>query len=239
VNGSDWGWTSTGTLLVFVAAAAGLLATARSVVRSDQPIVDLALLRLPHFAPMSAYLLVFHVAFGAMLLSVVLWQQEVWRFSALETGLGVAPGPLLVPLVATQAGRLAARLGAQRVLALGSLVFAAGVASWAVLVEPTSTYAGSLLPGMLLTGLGVGLCVPTAMAVGSSHLPPSRLSTGSAVLSTARQIGIALGVAVLVAVLQSRAGSAGFAPGWWLVAAAAGVAGATALVGRSSSAHES
>ncbi|MBM7520148.1 MFS transporter [Nocardioides nitrophenolicus] len=229
VNGSEWGWTSAGTLSAFAVAAAGIAATALSVVRGERPIVDLALLRVPHFAPMSVYLLVFHVAFGAMLLSVILWQQDVWRFSALESGLGVAPGPLLVPLVASRAGRLAARLGAHRVLTLGSLVFAAGVASWAVLVDPTSTYAGSLLPGMLLTGLGVGLCVPTAMAVGSSQLPPSRFSTGSAVLSTARQVGIALGVAALVAVLQGHSGSGGFAPGWWLIAAAATLAGLTTL----------
>ncbi len=73
----------------------------------------------------------FSIAFGAMLLSIVLWGQDVWGWSALQTGLGVAPGPLMVPLFAfLVAGRLIARFGPGRVIAAGATIYAAGATWW-------------------------------------------------------------------------------------------------------------
>jgi hypothetical protein len=72
------------------------------------------------------------------------------------------------------------------------------------------------------------------MALGSSGLPPQRLSTGSAVLSTARQIGIAVGVALVVAILQSRPGVDGFHSAWIATAAVALVASAGMLTRKAS-----
>ena len=152
---------------------------------------------------MSVNLLIFHVAFGAMLLSLVLWLEHVWGYSALRTGLAVAPGPLLVPVVAAYAGRIAARIGTRPTIAAGGVIFGLGLLAWAAWADGAPGYATAILPGLALTGVGVGLAVPTAMALGSSGLPPQRLSTGSAVLSTARQIGIAIGIALVVAILQS------------------------------------
>ncbi|WP_313362912.1 MFS transporter [Microbacterium sp.] len=233
VDGSDWGWTSTRTLTVGAIVVAGLALNAYAVVRSADPIVSLSLLRTPHFTSMSLTLLTFHVAFGAMLLALVLWLQDVWDLSALQTGLSIAPGPLLVPFVAVLGGRLVARIGARPVIMLGTGVFAAGVASWALLAGPETSYAGTILPGMLLTGIGVGLIVPPATAVGCSQLPPERHSTGSAVLQTARQVGIAVGVAALVAILAAREpGPEAFVVAWWTTAAFAVLAGVTAM-GRS------
>ena len=76
---------------------------------------------------------VFSIAFGAMLLSRCCGAQEVWGWSALRTGLAVAPGPLMVPLFSfLVAGRLIARFGPGRVIGVGAAVFAAGVAWWAL-----------------------------------------------------------------------------------------------------------
>ena len=58
---------------------------------------------------------------------------------------------------------------------------------------------------MIPTGIGVGLTLPTMMATASSSLPPASFATGSAVVNMIRQIGLALGVAVLVAVLGTAA----------------------------------
>ena len=90
-------------------------------------------------------------------------------------------------------------IGARAVATLGTVVFATGVTSWALLAGPSTSYAATILPGLLLTGIGVGPVVPPAMALGCSHLPPEHHGTGSAVLQTARQVGIAVGVAALVA----------------------------------------
>jgi MFS family permease len=174
-----------------------------------------------------------------MLLSVVLWEQNDWAWSALRAGLAIAPGPLMVPLFSfAVAGRLIARFGAAVVVTLGSAVFAAGLAWWAVAIGLRPDYPGGMLPGMLLTGAGVGLTLPTLMATAAAALPPSSFATGSAAVNMIRQIGLAVGVALLVAVLGAPASPAArlaaFRHGWWLAAglAVAGLLPTVALLRR-------
>jgi MFS family permease len=92
---------------------------------------------------------------------------------------------------------------------------------------------------MLLTGLGVGLTLPTAFAVGAGTLPPQRFATGSGVLSMARQLGLALGVALLVALLGTPDTPAAtldaFQRAWYVTAAIAVVAGLIGFAVRSRS----
>ena len=154
--------------------------------------------------------LFFSAAFGAMLLSRVLWAQDVWHWSPLVTGLSIAPGPLMVPMFSfLVAGRLTARFGAgtgdRRRLRRSSPL---GAVWWALAVGLHPDYVGQMLGGMLLTGIGVGLTLPTMMATGTSSLPPHSFATGSAVVNMFRQIGLAVGVAVLIAILGSPRSSA-------------------------------
>ena len=202
VKGSAWGWGDARTV---VALGAGVVALGLFAVHTAwhrNPLIDPALFRLRPFTGASAVALVFMAAFGAMLLSRVLWAQDVWHWSALRTGLAIAPGPLMVPLFSfLVAGRLIARFGAGRVIAAGSTIFAAGVAWWALAIGLQPDYVGEMLGGMLLTGIGVGLTLPTFMATGASSLPPHAFATGSAVINMLRQIGLAIGIAVLIALL--------------------------------------
>ncbi|WP_068056701.1 DHA2 family efflux MFS transporter permease subunit [Nocardia xishanensis] len=236
VKGEDWGWTSPQTLGAFAAAVVFGIAFVISSARHHSPVVDPGLLRAPNFAPMAANSVLFQVAFAGMLLSVVLWAQNVWGWSALRTGLAIAPGPLVVPIVAILAGRLIGRVGAGPVIAAGGVAFAAGMAWWARAIELAPDYLAGLLPGMVVSGLGVGLTLPTAFAAGTSGLPPQRFATGSAVLSMARQIGLAVGVAVLVAVLGSPTDPLAlldaFRHAWYVVAAVAVAAGVVGLGAR-------
>ena len=96
-----------------------------------------------------------------------------------------------------------------------------------------------VLGGMILTGVGVGLTLPTVMATASASLPPNAFATGSAVINMIRQTGLALGVAVLIAVLgtgaaQHNVGLASFQHAWWVSAAIslAGIVPAVALLRR-------
>ena len=132
----------------------------------------------------------------------------------------------MVPLCSfLVAGRLIARFGPAVVIALGSVCFAGGVAWWAIATGLQPDYAGAVLGGMLLTGIGVGLTLPTLMATAAGSLPPPSFATGSAVVNMIRQIGLAVGVAVLVAVLgtasQGAALLAAFHRAWWVTAAIA------------------
>jgi MFS family permease len=160
----------------------------------------------------------------------VLWEQGTWGWSALRTGLAIAPGPLMVPVMSLLvAGRLIARFGPGPVIGAGATIFAAGVAWWALAAGLHPDYAGEMLGGMLLSGVGVGLTLPTFMATGASSLPPQSFATGSAVVNMLRQVGLAVGVAVLVAVLGTPGSPAGelaaFRHGWEVIAGVSLVAG--------------
>src|SRR6202035_2307981 len=109
---------------LIVAAAALVALFVRRSARHPSPVIELHLLRRPTFATATAANVVFGTAFGAMLLLVTLWCQDVWGWSALRTGLGVAPGPLLVPFWAIAAGPLARRIGPGPVAAAGRGVYA-------------------------------------------------------------------------------------------------------------------
>ena len=226
VKGNDWGWSTPATLLTLATSGALLTAFVTHTRRATNPLIEPALFRIRSFTGSTVVAAVFSAAFGGMLLSVVLWQQDVWGWSALQSGLAITPGPLMVPVFAfLVAGRLIARFGAGVVIIVGLICFAAGLAWFAVMVSLTPNYLTELLPGMLLTGVGVGLTLPTVMATGTSRLPAPSFATGSAVISMTRQTGLAIGVAMFVAVLGAPIGPAdqlaAFHRGWWMLAAVA------------------
>jgi EmrB/QacA subfamily drug resistance transporter len=226
VKGNDWGWGSWTTVTVLVAAVALLALFVVHCLRARNPLVDPGLFGVITFSGATLVAALFSASFGGMLLSVVLWEQGAWGWSALRSGLAIAPGPLMVPVFSfLVAGRLIARWGAAVVICVGSLVFAAGLSWFALTVSSAPHYAGTMLPGMLLTGVGVGLTLPTIMATGTGALPPPAFATGSAVINMMRQTGLAVGVAVFVAVLGSPVSAAGrlaaFHRAWWVLAAVA------------------
>ncbi|MBW8485910.1 MFS transporter [Actinomadura sp. PM05-2] len=228
VKGGDWGWTAPRTLGALAATAVLLALFARRNLRAPAPLLPPALLRLPGFGPALLANLLFAVAFAAMLLSAVLWCQETWHWSALRTGLAIAPGPLMVPGLAIGAAPIARRAGAGRLAFAGCVAFAAGIGWWALWAE--DGYAAGMLPGMLLTGVGVGLALPTLIGAGLAAVPPQAFSTGSAAVTMARQVGTGLGVAMLVAVLGA---DGAFDAGWlWTLAVTAAAAASCLLLTR-------
>ena len=208
VKSDEWGWTSARVLGSIAVAAVLLALFVRRSARHPAPVIEPHLLRLPAFSTATAANVVFGAAFGAMLLMVTLWCQDVWGWSALRTGLGVAPGPLLVPFFAVGAGPLARRIGPGPVAALGCAIYAAGCVFWRFNLSLVPDYPAHMLPGMLMTGTGVGLALPTLVSAGVSAVPPHRFATGSGVVTMARQVGIVIGVAILVTVLGHPSGGA-------------------------------
>ncbi len=235
VKGNDWGWGAVSTVAVLAVAVIALGLFALRIARAANPLVDGRLFTVRAFSGASVVALTFSIAFGAMLLSIVLWCQQVWGWSALSTGLAVAPGPLMVPLFGFLiAGRLIARFGPGPVIGVGATVFAAGIIWWTLAAGLTPDYTGEMLGGMLLTGAGVGLTLPTFMATGAASLPPHALATGSAVINMLRQVGLAVGVAALVAVLGATPPggdpTAAFQRGWVVIASASLLAAIAGLV---------
>lgn len=226
VQGGSWGWEAPGTIGSLAAAALLLAGFATHNLRSRTPLVDRVLFTARSFNGASVVALCFSAAMGGMLFSIVLWQQDVWGWSALLSGLALAPGPLMVPLISFNlAGRLIRRYGSGWVAAAGSVLFSAGVSWWALAAGTRPDYAAGLLGGTILTGAGVALSLTSFMSAATASLPPASYATGSAVVNMVRQAGLALGVAIAVAVVGTSAGhTAGvdaFHRGWWVIAAIA------------------
>jgi EmrB/QacA subfamily drug resistance transporter len=243
VKAPDWGWGSArfaGLLVASVASGAAMVVRSRRHHPFVSPVLELELLRARTFSGAFAASILYYAGFGAFVLSAVEFLTGVWHYSAVEAGLAIAPGPLMVlPFARVVAPRLAARLGGPgRVAAIGCFVNALAQLLWLWMIQAQPAYLSHLLPAQLLGGAGVGLTIPSLLGAGSVSLTPARFGTGSGILNTARQVGTVLGVAGLVAILArvSQADPvAAYRNGLLLVIgffAAAGVVSALLLTGR-------
>lgn len=236
VQGESWGWSSASILALLALAAALLALLARRIARHPAPIVEPQLLAVRAFSAATLGSLLFFAGFAGMLLASVLFLTGVWREPILTAGLQISPGPAMAALTAVPGARLGARFGPGRVGASGAALFALGGVWWIAHLGSTPAYASAFLPGMLVGGVGVGLVIPSLTGAVAATLPPDRLATGIAVQTTGRQLGSALGFAILIAVLGAApSGAADFRGGWELMLAAALLAGVSLLaVGRAS-----
>src|SRR5215470_1277569 len=203
VKAPDWGWGSArfiGVLAASVACGAIMIWRSR---RHHSPVIELSLLRSRTFSGAFAASILYYAAFGAFVLNFVEFLTGVWHYSAVQAGLAIAPGPLMVLPFARIVAPLAARLGGPgRVAVIGCLVNAAAMLLWYARIQAAPAYLTHLLPSQLLGGAGVGLTIPALLGAGSASLPAARFGTGSGILNMARQIGTVLGVAALVAILS-------------------------------------
>jgi predicted MFS family arabinose efflux permease len=161
-----------------LAAAGAFVAWAQ---RAPAPLVDLALFRHRTYRFANAATLSFGTAFSMMFLTFFFYMMNVWHFSLPEAGLAVTPGPLLVIPTAIVTGRLATRLGHRPFLVGGSLLYACS-SVWFLLVPGTEVhYLSHWLPGLVMSGIAVGLVLPSLSAAAVSRLPVPHYAVGSAV----------------------------------------------------------
>jgi EmrB/QacA subfamily drug resistance transporter len=232
IQGPTWGWLSGRDLGAFAAAAALGAVLAQRSLRHPEPVISAALLRVHSFAVACLAALVFFLGFGAFLLSSVLFLTGVWHASALTAGLMLAPAPLTGTLVSLSTSRLIQWLGHGRAGALGAVLVAAANGWFLLRVGTTPHYAADLLPGLVTGGAGVGLVIPSLAGASTITLPPARFATGTAVLSMTRQIGMALGVAVLIAIFGTSTAGVSLSAvrhGWALILVTAVLSAGTAL----------
>jgi EmrB/QacA subfamily drug resistance transporter len=225
VDGQRWGWGSPRIVALFAAAALLLVAFVVRSARHPSPVVELALLRERPVAAANVGALLFFAGFGANILGSVLFLTQTWGWSTLHAGLALAVGPTMAALSAAPAGRLSDRYGQRAIGLPGALLLAAGCAWWIAALHDTPQWATHLLPGQLLAGTGIGMILPTLGSASVVTLPPERFATGTGVYGTSRQVGTAIGVALMVALLAGTAdgalGAAAFVPVWSLCGALA------------------
>ncbi len=201
VKAPAWGWGSARTITAFAVAALGLSAFWARCLTHRSPVIDPAMLRVRSFTAANVASVFFSAGFAAFLLGNVLFMTTVWHRSVLVAGLSLAPGPATAATFAATSGRYINRFGQRTLSALGIALFGLGCLWWRLRTGEAPDYLDEMLPGLVITGIGVGLVLPSLASAASSSLPPARFATGSAVFTMTRQVGFVLGVSILVAVL--------------------------------------
>jgi EmrB/QacA subfamily drug resistance transporter len=236
LQGNDLGWTSA-TVLGGLGGATLLMIAFLLVERAtERPMLELKLFRNRTFTGATVVVAVLAGgSFGAFAY-VTLFLLDVQGRDPFEAGLVLAPLALVAFAVSSLAGRASERVPLRGALVTGMLVMAVGLLLLRVGLRPDSSWL-ALLPGLAVTGAGVGLANPLVTFAHLGVLPPARGGLASALNNTARQIGLAVGIAVLGALLEAsiRGGDGGRAAAYasgvdelLLIAAVLGLAGAAA-----------
>ena len=230
VEGPEWGWSSGRTVGLLAAAVVATALTVDRTIRHPHALIEKGLFISRPFTFATIALFLFFVGFAIFLLNGTLFLQEEWHYSAVRAGLGIMPGPVVAAIFAVNAGRLARRFGRVWPAVVGTSCMAIAAIIWLTLTTSQPAYLTAILPGMIVGGISAGLTqAPLFAAAGT--LPPDRATTGSAVLNMSRQVGSAVGVAVVVVVLGTGAHTLAGYHHAWAAEAVAGVLAALAAAG--------
>ena len=195
---NDAGWTSPLVLACFGAGLALLPAFVAVERRVRFPLVDLTLFRSGTFVMACLSAALFSAAVFGSQPYVSLFMQNYWGFSPLEGGLAFVPATALVALLMPFSGVIGQRLGPRLrlIVVTGSLAVAAS-ALYLLRLDTESTYLDTFLPAFLVRGLGIGLVMSATSLAVVNAVPMAKSGLASGTLTMARNIGTALGVAVL------------------------------------------
>ncbi|OBK68749.1 hypothetical protein A5653_14580 [Mycobacterium colombiense] len=206
VKGPDWGWVSPATIGSFLAAVVAMLGFLISSRRHPTPLIEPAFLRIRSFTAGNTLTLIASAGFYAYLLTHVLFLNYVWGYNLLRAGLAVAPAAFVAAVVAAVLGRVADRHGYRLIIIAGALIWTGSLLWYIERVGSKPDFLGQWLPGQMLQGIGVGATLPmlgsaalTGLAAGGSY------ATASAVVSSTRQLGAVIGIALLVIVVGTPA----------------------------------
>jgi EmrB/QacA subfamily drug resistance transporter len=236
VNGQADGWTSTPILAGLIVGTALILAFVRYGITSKNPMLPMRLFRDRAFFGINvASLLMFLGMFGSIfLLSQFL--QGVAGYSPTEAGLRMLPWTGMPLIVAPIAGYLSDKIGGRPVVATGLALQAVGLGLFAIVLEPGVSYAAQL-PGLILGGVGMALYFAPAASVVMSSVRPAEQGIASGANNALREVGGALGIAVLGAVFAAQGGyetpdafTDGTVPALWIGAGAVALAALVALL---------
>jgi Na+/melibiose symporter-like transporter len=195
------GWTDGPVLVGFGAAAVLLGAFGLWEARTRYPMLDISLFRNARFSAASgAIMLTFFAMFGTMFL-LTQFLQSVLGYTPLETGVRFLPMAATMMVIAPNSARLVERIGTKRVVATGLIVAAIGLLLMSRLSENAS-YTDVVI-SLVVMSAGLALVMPPCTESIMGSLPRAKAGVGSAVNDTTREIGGALGVAILGSVLSS------------------------------------
>ena len=201
IEGPDKGWTSTVVLTAFVVGAVGLTAFIGWERHTDHPMLDMSFFKNPRFtAANTAVTLTFFALFGSLFLMTQYWQ-FVHNYSPLQAGVRLVPYAMTMMITAPMSARLVERLGTKRVVTMGLTIIAVAMVVLSFIHTESSYFR--VIANMCFMALGMALVMAPATESVMGSLPRAKAGVGSAVNDTTRQMGGALGVAVIGSLVAS------------------------------------
>jgi EmrB/QacA subfamily drug resistance transporter len=201
------GWLAGQTLGFFAASFVMLVGFVAWELRHPEPLMRIGILRIKTVSGANAAGFIMGTAMFAMFLMLTLYMQQVLGYSAMKTGVGylaVAGTAIFTSAIAAQ---LVTRIGVKPVLLIGMTSLTAGLVYFTQ-VSVGGSYLGDLLPGFLLTAVGIGFAfVPISIAA-LAGVQASEAGLASGLINTSQQIGGALGIAALSTIATSRTSDA-------------------------------
>jgi EmrB/QacA subfamily drug resistance transporter len=198
------GWTLT-VVTASVVGAAGLVAFPLIERRAESPLLPLELLRSRQFTGANLTTLAVYTAVGGALFLLVLQLQQSLHYSALAAGMATLPMTIITMVGAPWAGAVGQRTGPRLPMTVGPLIAAGGLALMARVVLG-ATYAGAVLPGVVVFGVGLAITVAPLTAAVLSAVPDAYAGTASGVNNAIARVAGLLAVAVLPVAAGIHAG---------------------------------
>lgn len=206
-RGNDAGWGDPWIVAALAGALVSLFGFVLVERASTSPMLPLELFRVPAFSATALVAFAQSVAIYPLLFFLAIYLQDGFGYSPIDAGLRLLPLTLLILLVAPFAGRLTGRYPLRIPLVLGLVLLGAALIAMRGLTPEDDWTA--LLPGMILGGIGIGAISPSLAAAMVAVLPVERSGLSSGINNTFRQLGIAMGVAGLGALFDSRVSADG------------------------------
>jgi len=196
------GWASAHTIGGFALSALLLLVFVSVERRTTHPMLDLSLFRDRRFSAASGAVTVTFFALFGFIFLITQYFQFVRGYGTLSTGARILPVALSIAVASVVGALLAPRIGTKVVVTSGLVLFGASFV-WISTVAVDASYATTIVPQMVMMGLGMGFISTPATESILQVLPPSRAGVGSAVNDATRELGGTLGVAVVGSVFSS------------------------------------
>jgi len=205
IEANSYGWTSARILGAFAVAAVALVGFVLLELHQRVPMLDLSLFRNRTFSGANTSMLFVGLAMFGTFFFVSLYMQNVLGYSPVQAGATFLPMTILVIVIAPRAGALTDKVGSRWLVGAGMALLSVMLFYFTRLGADESFW--TILPALLVGGIGMGLTMTPTTAAAMSAVPVDKAGIGSGVLNSMRQVGGSLGIAVMGAIVASTSAS--------------------------------
>ncbi len=201
IEANSYGWTDPMIIGLFVLSAVSLAAFVLLELHQRSPMLDLSLFRSSTFAGANVVALLVTLAMFGVFFFMSIYMQNILGYSATKTGAAFLPMTILIILIAPISGKASDRIGSRALMTAGMLCLSASLIVFSRLGLDSTFW--DILPGLVVGGFGMALVMTPMTAAALGSVPVEKSGVGSGVLNTFRQLGGALGIAVMGAIVAS------------------------------------